>query len=308
MSLSRATTADGAPLDLPGDAPYPAEQLQPLRGVPLVFRCEDPWLQAQGDEAHAYLDGARRGWSEFPEWMDVADVGSPAYDLKTAERDLYLYWWRDWLDSDRVLDVGCGVGRMLAAFLDRGATVIGVDGDAQSLQHAAWHAGGRPGKVDLHWSSVHRLPPGGDFDAVISCEVLCYVPDVEPVVASIFDKLRPGGAFLVSLEARWGWATSEDAPPGSLDEALEGTGILHEPGERWVRTYEQQDVVDLLMQAGFEVQHVVPLFYITDGPLERTLPPSASLEQLLAYEERCRAHPVWGRLNRMWAAVAIKPG
>lgn len=308
MSLSRATTADGSPLDLPGEPPYPAELLHPLRGVPLALPCEDPWLQAGGDAAHAYLEGARKGWDEFPEWMDIADIESPAYDLKAAERDLYLHWWRDWLDAERVLDVGCGVGRMMAPFLDRGATVIGVDGDPQSLQHAAWHAGGRPGKLDLHWTSVHQLPADTGFDVVISCEVLCYVPEVESVVAAIYDKLVPGGAFLLSLEARWGWATSEDAPAGAIDEALDGTGVIHEPGERWVRTYERDDIVELLMGAGFEVQQVVPLFYITDGPLERTLPPSASLEQLVAYEERCRVHPVWGALNRMLAAVAIKPG
>ena len=50
------------------------------------------------------------------------------------------------------------------------AMVWGVDGDLHSLQRCAWRASGRPGRLDLHWSSVHRLPPLRDLDVVIACE------------------------------------------------------------------------------------------------------------------------------------------
>jgi hypothetical protein len=32
------------------------------------------------------------------------------------------------------------------------------------------------------------------------------------------------------------------------------------------------------------------------------------LERLIALEERCRAHPVWGALNRLWLAAGRTPG
>ncbi len=305
MSLSRAKLPDGTPVSLPGEAPFASADLTPLRGVPFQLPCEDDFLDGTGTEAHAYLDGAASSWLEFPDWMDVVDAESPVHDIKAAERDLYLHWWREWLHAPTVLDVGCGVGRMTMPFLDRGATVIGVDGDLGSLQRCAWHAAERSGRLDLHWSSVHKLPPG-QFDVVIAAEVLCYVPDVERALAAIVERLKPGGALLLSMEGRWGWATAQDAPEGSAEEALAGTGIVHEPGERWVRTWEGDELTALLQGAGLQVDTMLPCFYFTDGPLERTLG-SASLEELIIWEVQARKHPVWGPLNRMWVAVAVKP-
>jgi SAM-dependent methyltransferase len=278
-----------------------------LVGVPFELPCEDPWIHGEGTAGHAYLDGARAAWRDHPEWMDFLDPASPCWDLKRAERDLYLHAWRAWRDAKRVLDVGCGIGRFVTAWLDRGADVWGVDGDLDSLRRCAWHAAGRPGRLDLHWSSVHRLPDVRDVDVVIACEVLCYVPDAHAALDAIFERLRPGGALLVSVEARWGWATGEDAPPGAMEEALAGTGTVDVPGDRWVHTYEGPELRTLLEAAGFDVIALDATHYVTDGPLERCMPPDVTLETLLAWEDRCRRHPVWGPLNRAWTGVAIKP-
>ena len=123
---------------------------------------------------------------------------------------------------------------------------------------------------------------------------------------AIVARLKSGGALLLSVEARYGWAASEDAPPGTLDAALSGTGIVDVTGDRWVRTYERDEVVALLENAGLTVERLLPTHYMTDGPLERIMPEDVSLEQLLEAEERCRLHPVWSPLNRAWTAVGIK--
>ena len=257
--------------------------------------------------AHAYLEGARDGWSNHPEWMDFLDASSPVLDLKSAERDLYLHWWKPWLNASRVLDVACGIGRFTQPFLDRGATVFGVDADLKSLRRCAWHAAGRPGHLDLHWSSVHKLPDQADFEVAIAAEVLCYVPEVDTALRAIHQRLRPGGVLLISMEARWGWAASQDAPAGSIEAALGGDGIVDVPGERWVQTYTEEHFTDLLNRNGFEVERMIPALYVLDGPLEDVGQTAASLEELLAIEERCRNHPAWKNLNRAWIAVAIKP-
>ena len=109
------------------------------------------------------------------------------------------------------------------------------------------------------------------------------------------------------MEARWGWAASQDAPTGAIEAALDGDGIVDVDGERWVQTYTGETFRALLEGAGFEVQRMVPALYLLDGPLEDVGPGSASLEELLALEERCRQHPVWGPLNRAWIAAALKP-
>jgi len=239
--------------------------------------------------------------------MDFLDSQSPIADLKSAERDLYLHWWKPWLDAERILDVGCGIGRFTQSFLERGATVIGVDADLRSLRRCAWHAAGCKGRLDLHWSSVHRLPDQRNFDLVIAAEVLCYVPEVGRALREIHDRLRPGGALLISMEARWGWAASQDAPTGAIEAALEGDGLVDIPGERWVQTYTEERLHDLLEAHGFQVERMIPALYVLDGPLEDVGLDSASLEELLALEDRCRSHPVWKNLNRAWIAAAIKP-
>jgi SAM-dependent methyltransferase len=294
------------PTGWPG-TPIACRELVEWVDEPIALPCEDPWLNEAGTPGHAYLEAARESWDNHAEWMDYLDLSSPIFDLKRAERDLYLHWWKPWLDAPRVLDVGCGIGRMTMPFLDRGATVIGVDGDLQSLHRCAWHAAGRPGSLDLHWSSVLALPNIEPVDVAVACEVLCYVPKIEAALRAIIERLKPGGTLLLAMEAPWGWATAEDAPAGSIEQALAGATVINLPGDRWVRTYDQVELRSLLERLGLVVQRCVPTHFIPDGPLERCMPENLSLEELLALEERCRQHPVWSPLHRIWTVAASKP-
>ncbi|MEM9494032.1 MAG: class I SAM-dependent methyltransferase, partial [Myxococcota bacterium] len=215
------------------------------------------------------------------------------------------------LAAERVLDIGCGVGRFATYFLDRGADVIGVDGDMQSLCRCAWHAAGRPGRLDLYWTSVHTLPEIAPCDLAVACEVLCYVPDVGRALRAIVARLRPGGTLLLSVEARWGWALSVDAPGGGLDVALAepvgtDTGVLDLTDDRWVRIYQRDQLHAELSAAGLRVEGIWPMLYTLDGPLESLVPSTATTAELLAIEQRCRDHPIWSPLNRVWTAAAVK--
>jgi 2-polyprenyl-3-methyl-5-hydroxy-6-metoxy-1,4-benzoquinol methylase len=309
MSLSRAIFPDGTPAALLGDPPFPCGSLDGLVGVEFDLPCDDPWLLEAGTPGHAYLRAAALAWRDEPEWMDFEDPESPAFVIKRAQRDLYLHHWKPWLrGTRRVLDVGAGIGRLTLPLLDKGRTVWAVDGDLDSLRHLVWRASGLSGNLEARWSSVRRLPDVADLDVILACEVLCYVPDVEDVVADLARRLRPGGALLVSMEARWGWAAAVDTPNASWEEALTGTGVLDVPGDRWVRTWTDAELAALLEGAGLEVASMIPVHYVLDGPLERIAPEVFDLEWLLETEERCRVHPVWGPLNRAWAAVGVRPG
>jgi SAM-dependent methyltransferase len=303
----RDATYRGKPLALPGEAPFPAAALVPWVGKRLFLPCDDPWVRATGDDAHGYLDGARAGWTDHPEYMDFLDPESPVHTLKAIERDLVLHHWDPFLEAGTVLDVGCGIGRFTCVLLDRGATVFAVDADLESLRRCVWHAAGRAGRIDVAWSSVHRLPDV-TVDVAIAAEVLCYVPDAVGALRTIASRVRPGGTVLVSVEARWGWATAQDAPTNGIEAALDGDGVLSLPGDRWVRTYDHAAVETLLTAAGLEPLAIVPSHWIPDGPLEDVAPAMMDLERLIALEERCRAHPVWGALNRLWLAAGRTPG
>jgi SAM-dependent methyltransferase len=243
MGLADARRPDGTPIPLAGPAPFPATALRALDRVAFTLPPDDPWVLGSGGADHGYVDAARAAWGAEPTYMDFLDPDSPVYDLKAVERDLYLHHWKRWLDgAGTVLDVGCGVGRFVVPLVARGATVWGVDADLPSLQRCAWHAAGLPGRLDLSWSSVHSLPDV-TVDVAIACEVLCYVPDVERALAGIVARLRPGGALLIAMEGRWGWALSPDATPGTIGHALVGDGILDLPGDGWTQTWEEADLV-----------------------------------------------------------------
>ncbi|MEQ1565856.1 MAG: methyltransferase domain-containing protein [Myxococcota bacterium] len=302
MSLQHASLR-GKPVALRGEPPFEATALVPLVGKRFALPSDDPFVRGAGDEAHGYLDGARSGWTDHPEYMDFLDLASPIYGLKRMERDLYLHHWRAHVDAARVLDVGAGIGRFTQAFLDRGATVHAVDPDLESLRRLVWHAAGRPGRLDVTLASVDHLPEV-EVDLAIAAEVLCYVPAAVQALRSIAQRVRPGGRVLLSVEARHGWAVAQDAPQGGIEAALDGDGLVWLPGDRWVQTYDAARVEALVADAGLTLLDRVASHYLPDGPLEDSGPAEVTLEQLVALEDRCRRHPVYGPLNRLWLVAA----
>jgi SAM-dependent methyltransferase len=252
--------------------------------------------------AHANLAGAARAWLESREWMDFLHPDSPAFAHKLAERALIIDAWGPALEgAGTVLDLGGGIGRFAMPCLDAGASVHLVDADPEALACAAQHAAGRPGTLTRWEADANTLPNAiPTCEAAIAAELLCYVEDPAAVLAGLRRHLVPGAPLCFSVEARWGWAMAVDAPPGGLD-ALFGDGVVHVPGDRFVRTFEEADVRALF--ADWTLERLVPTHFVFGGPLQQVagpLTPSA----LLHWEAAARAHPIFGRLNRAWTGVA----
>jgi SAM-dependent methyltransferase len=247
--------------------------------------------------------GAATAWHDpdHAAWMDFLDSEAPNHREKLLERALYLHHWAPWLPGEgRVLDLGGGTGRFMAAMLDRGLDVELVDPDLRSLWRAAQHAKGRPGRLDLHWTTGLHLPDIPPVDLVLAVEVLCYVDDPRAVLQNIRRVLAPGGVLMASVEARWGWAASLDVPPGVL-EALVTDGVVHVPGDRWVRTYDHDALLSLF--EGWELLFCLRTHYTTSGPFELAAG-ELNLAQALVWEERLRNHPQIRNWNRAWTVVA----
>ena len=309
MSLADATFPDGPAPPLPPGPPYACRQLRAWRGRPFDLPPGDPRLRAVHDGGPAPcapwegLVGMARWWAEHPDWMDVLDPASPVHDDKMVERALYLHAWANHLPpGQRVLDLGGGVGRFTQWFLARRCAVELVDPDLRSLRRAVGHAARQAqGHLDVHWSTGERLPSLAPVDIALAIEVLCYAEDPAAVLERVHATLRPGGLLLCSVEARWGWAMAHDAAPGSIDDFF-GNGVVHVPGDRWVRTYTE-DELRALLSPRFEVLEVLPSHYAFSGPFEPAAGP-LDAARAIALEARLRAHPVARPLNRAWMAVA----
>jgi SAM-dependent methyltransferase len=105
--------------------------------------------------------------------------------------------------GSRILDAGCGTGRVGAALAARGHTVVGVDADPALVEAArADHPGPRWLVGDL---AELDLPAAGEaepFDAaVVAGNVMAFVaPGTEPAVVSrIAAHLRPDGVVVVGF-------------------------------------------------------------------------------------------------------------
>ena len=270
-------------------------------------------LHAGGRAPTPQLDnvaGNVAAWEDWPEAMDYLDPESSLHRQKLLERALYEDRWSPHVAAGaRVLDLGCGIGRFSTWLLGRGCEVESVDPDLRCLRALVRHAAAldpaRGGRLAVHWSTGETLPDLAPVDLVVAAEVLCYVEDPARVLANLKRLLKPGGKLLMSVEARWGWALAYDSPAEMLP-ALLGDGVVHVEGDRWVRTFEEADLRALLADNGWDVRELTPTHYIPSGPFDDAAG-TLSVQEVLAWEARLRAHPVTRAWNRAWLVVAT-PG
>lgn len=124
-------------------------------------------------------------------------------------------------DAVRVLDVGCGTGKQLAA--DRArfgrATLVGVDRSAGMLAVAR----GRDASVIWIRGDAQALPlRSATFDYATNQFVYPHIADKKAFAAEVFRVLRPGGRFVITNIDPWAmehWILYRYFPDGrALDE------------------------------------------------------------------------------------------
>lgn len=140
------------------------------------------------------------------EYRRMAAVEDSMWYYRALHRHVGRSLARAGLPPDaRVLDAGCGTGGLLrrlgAAHPTWRLTGIDVSPLACALARARTPAAVVEG-------SVAALPFGpAQFDAVVSCDVLCQVEDPGLVVREIHRCLRPGGTVVLTMPA-YGWLFS----------------------------------------------------------------------------------------------------
>src|SRR3974377_294729 len=108
----------------------------------------------------------------------------------------------------RVLDVGCGDGRLALELSRRGAIVTGIDASALMIDAAKRRAQQHNADVTFQVALAEQLPfPAEQFDIVTAITILCFVQDAAPVFREIERVLRPGGRLIIGELGKWSaWA------------------------------------------------------------------------------------------------------
>lgn len=97
--------------------------------------------------------------------------------------------------NERVMDAGCGSGRLTAKLLERlpDGEVVGVDLSRNMLTQAAEYLRKAGGRIRFVQTDLSRLPFSAEFDVVFSTASFHWVLDHDAMFASLARSLKSGG-------------------------------------------------------------------------------------------------------------------
>lgn len=171
-----------------------------------------------------------------PDWLAWYERHADAYAAATqvggptTSREAFIAALKP---GARVVDVGCGAGRDLKAFCEKGLDACGVDASARLASHAR-----RVSRATVHvahfesWVSAPERV--GRFDGVWACALLVHTPcsELKDAFASLMLPLKVGGVFWASVragaagrsDARGRYACGGDAVRVAAEQA--GLGVI----------------------------------------------------------------------------------
>lgn len=152
-------------------------------------------------------DWERRARENAPFYICTTAADSAEAFAASGEKDLDekvvdgLDVRPDW----RVLEIGCGIGRLLRPLSERVARAVGVDLSEEMVRRGREYCAGR-GNVELHRTdgSLGFLPEA-EFDFVFSHIVFQHLPRkayVDRYLREAFRVLKPGGILRVQVDGR----------------------------------------------------------------------------------------------------------
>lgn len=209
-----------------------------------VYRMQLPWLK------RCVGCGLRCTWPQ-PSDEELAACSAAEYERAVGSEEAYAAEYGQMKETQagrllarverrsgigRLLDVGCGVGELLAVAARRGWRVAGIEPNRCAACRAREHTP----SAEVFCGPLEAYPPPANaFDLVTCLEVLEHLRDPGAGLARLYGCLRPGGLLV---------ATTPDA--GGLHAWLSGWRWVH-----WHRDhlwyFDRRALRGLAMRAGF---------------------------------------------------------
>jgi 2-polyprenyl-6-hydroxyphenyl methylase/3-demethylubiquinone-9 3-methyltransferase len=149
--------------------------------------------------------------------------------------------------ATRVLDLGCGNGAFTAAIGAAGFAVSGCDSSASGIAIA------QKAHPDIHFFSQDLCSPleerhRGEYDAVISMEVIEHLPAPRVLMERALQALRRGGAFVLSTPFHGYWKNLALALTNQFDDHWPLRDFGH------VKFFSRRTLVQLFQEYPFSVR------------------------------------------------------
>jgi SAM-dependent methyltransferase len=228
--------------------------------------------------------GVTRGLWDYLQSSHIADC----YDASLFETPLFAadmkFARRHFVTPGRLLDLGCGTGRLAIDFARRGFVVLGVDLSAEMLRVAAEKAGQAGVAVEFLKANLVELDGLADasFDyAACLFSTLGMIDGAanrRRAVGHAYRLLRPGGRFLLHVHNRWFHFWDKEGRKWLLGDLAHSVAGSPSAGDRMMPAHQgvagltlhhftRWEALTLLRSTGFREVEVHPLSLRADGRL-----------------------------------------
>ncbi|WP_168386394.1 class I SAM-dependent methyltransferase [Erwinia amylovora] len=175
------------------------------------------------------------------------------------------------LTGKKLHDLGCGGGRHVYYFTERGFDVTGSDLSENAINHTRNELKKREQHADLHLCPMTELPfENNTFDVTISRAVINHstLQDVKKVIFEVARTTKSGGLFFVtfSSERASDWKKGKEADPdvSYIPESGPEKGLVH--------TFLNAGSTAALLEPFFRIEEI----YLYEHPSWVTSAPGAS--------------------------------
>ncbi|MEO6702805.1 MAG: methyltransferase domain-containing protein [Jatrophihabitantaceae bacterium] len=211
-----------------------------------------------------------------------------------------------------LLDVGCGQGTQAIRQAERGCQVVGIDPSPDLLAQLRTAAGRAGVAVECHLGVVENLAPilgHRSFDVVCAHGLLMYVDDVEATIASLADRVGPGG--LLSITFRNGAALA--FRPGMRRQwqqaiaAFDATSYRNELGVLAV-AHKLDEISSIVARCGLQLEAWYGVRVFTDPAAVAEPVDEAQFERLLDAEQAAGRRDPYRQLASQLHLLGRRPG
>lgn len=166
-----------------------------------MFEMVPVLLRAAPRVAQAFVDGGGVPFEDFgPDCVSALDL----INRGQYEQRFTGYWLQALPDvvarlqaGGRMLDVGCGSGRVCLAFAEAfpAASITGIDPDAESIRRA--READRRSRISFEVKTTSQMAPGERFDLITLCDCLHDLAEPERTLREVRALLKPEGTLFV---------------------------------------------------------------------------------------------------------------